>query len=905
MKSKMFAQALLVPAVLAAFAASAHAGAITWSNAAADGNMATGINWVGGVAPATTDSMVFGYSATTALTNNLASATTVGLIFAADAGAYTISGSTGITVTNGANSYVVNNSTNLQTIATGVTSSSSALWTTRSGGGDIAITGIFSGAGAFTKQGLGVLTLSGNNTVTGGTLNLTTGKVLLDFSTKTTPSNLLAASTTLTFSTAANGGSKGELALKGKAGAVTTQTMSGNVTAGGGGSTISIDNNGATSTTLTLGNAWTRDVATTTAAAGTLNIDLGTTSGGVVKTTAAITGTGALANGIAGYATVRDSTGKTGFATQDGSFNLVRYTAGTALADGTQNSATNYKLDSGSLSLTTGTHTMNSLSVDTTGGATVLDLGASNLSFTSGAILMDGTSNLTITNGSVGTAAAALMIHQMGTGTMTLSATLATTSGSVTKNGGGTLIVTGANTNTGLWDLREGVVSIGAANNLGVSTNGVTFNGGTLQVTGNVALSNNIVWRGGRGTLDVTSGNTLTIASAMTAVSGQGADRGLNKIGAGTLALTASNSGYTGSTSLLEGTILAGNDSAFGSGSINLNGGTIASSSTNARTLTNSVVIGGNITIGLAAGGTGALVFSNVDLGTSTRALAVNNASTTFAGVVSNSGGITKSGAGTLTLAGVNTYSGATTISAGTLQVGNGGTSGSISSTSGVTNNATLAYNRSDDITASYAISGTGALIKNGAGTLTLTNNNTYSGSTTVSVGTLNLNRAGGPALGSTTNVSIASGAKLLLSQSSQVNNTNAAVTLSGGTITRASGVSEVFGNLDLTTGSFLDFGSTAGGSLSFGTYAPSSLLTVQNFMQGDTLIFKSDLGTTITNTSYFQFSGGFTSSWNSGSSTFTITAVPEASTMAAAVVLLALFGYPFIRRLGPKTWAL
>ncbi len=595
MKSKMFAQALLVPAVLAAFAASALALPITWSSAAADGNMATGINWVGGVAPATTDSMVFGYSATTALTNNLASATTAGLTFAADAGAYTISGSTGITVTNGTSSPVVNNSTNLQTIATGVASSSSATWTTRRGGGDIAITGVFGGTGAFTKQGLGVLTLSGNNTVTGGTLNLTTGKVLLDFSTKTTPSNLLAASTTLTFTTAANGGSKGELALKGKAGAVTTQTF-GAVTVSGGGSTISIDNNGATSTTLTLGNAWTRDTG------GTLNIDLGTTSGGVVKTTAAITGTGALANGIAGYATVRDSTGKTGFATQDGSFNLVRYTAGTALADGTQDSATNYKLDSGSLSLTTGTHAMNSLSVDTaTGGATVLDLGAANLSVTSGGVLMDGSNNLTIQNGTVGTAATALMIHQMGTGTMTLSATLATTSGSVIKNGSGALIVTGVNTSTGVWDLREGVVSIGAANNLGASSAGVTFNGGTLQVTGNVSLSSSpVIVRGGRGTVDVTSGNTLTIAGNMTAGTGQGADRGLNKIGAGTLALTGANTGYAGSTSVQEGTLLLS-----GTGHLNnsteiivANGATLRSTSsvavTRALSLSEGSVISGS-----------------------------------------------------------------------------------------------------------------------------------------------------------------------------------------------------------------------------------------------------------------------------------------------------------------------
>lgn len=214
---------------------------------------------------------------------------------------------------------------------------------------------------------------------------------------------------------------------------------------------------------------------------------------------------------------------------------------------------------------------------------------------------MDGSNNLTIQNGTVGTAATALMIHQMGTGTMNLSATLATTTGSVIKNGGGKLIVSGTNTNTGVWDLREGVVSIGAASNLGASTAGVTFNGGTLQVTGNVSLSAApIVVRTGRGTVDVTSGNTLTIATNMTAGSGQGADRGLDKTGAGTLALTAANTGYTGSTFVSEGTLLLS-----GTGHVNnsseivvANGATLRSTSsvavTRALSLSEGATISGN-----------------------------------------------------------------------------------------------------------------------------------------------------------------------------------------------------------------------------------------------------------------------------------------------------------------------
>ena len=96
---------------------------------------------------------------------------------------------------------------------------------------------------------------------------------------------------------------------------------------------------------------------------------------------------------------------------------------------------------------------------------------------------------------------------------------------------------------------------------------------------------------------------------------------------------------------------------------------------------------------------------------------------------------LVKDDLGTLILTGANSYTGGTTISAGTLQIGNGGTTGSISGN--VTNNGTLAFNRSDDQTFAGEISGAGDLAKYGTGTLTLSGNNSYAGSTAINGGTV------------------------------------------------------------------------------------------------------------------------------------------------------------------------
>lgn len=112
------------------------------------------------------------------------------------------------------------------------------------------------------------------------------------------------------------------------------------------------------------------------------------------------------------------------------------------------------------------------------------------------------------------------------------------------------------------------------------------------------------------------------------------------------------------------------------------------------------------------------------------------NYKATIGSVLTGSGGLNKTDYGTLILTADNTYTGGTTITDGTLQLGNGGTSGSI--VGNVVNNGLLAFDRSDVTTFAGAISGNGAILKLGAGTINLTgDSNSFSGNVQVDGGAL------------------------------------------------------------------------------------------------------------------------------------------------------------------------
>ncbi|MGD7641356.1 autotransporter-associated beta strand repeat-containing protein, partial [Salmonella enterica] len=344
-------------------------------------------------------------------------------------------------------------------------------------------------------------------------------------------------------------------------------------------------------------------------------------------------------------------------------------------------------------------------------GADTLTLSGSN-SYTGGTTISGGT--LVASN-----------VEALGTGDVTNNATLELNTGGdfinniggtgrVEKSGDDTLTLSGSNTYTG----------------------GTLINGGTLVASNVEAL----------GTGDVTDNATLELNTGGTfdnAISGSGQ---VVKSGDETLTLSGTNS-YTGGTTISGGTLVATNVEALGSGDVTddatleLNtGGTFD----NAISGSGQVVKSGDKMLTLSgansySGGTlisdGTLVASNVEaLGTgdvTNNATLELNTGGDFTNNISGSGQVVKSGDDTLTLSGANSYTGGTTISGGTLVATNVDALG----TGDVTNSATLELNTGG--TFDNAISGSGQVVKSGDETLTLSGSNTYTGGTLISGGTL------------------------------------------------------------------------------------------------------------------------------------------------------------------------
>jgi autotransporter-associated beta strand protein len=329
------------------------------------------------------------------------------------------------------------------------------------------------------------------------------------------------------------------------------------------------------------------------------------------------------------------------------------------------------------------------------------------------------------------------------TGTTTIYAgTLAATAaGALGPAGGGNILLLPSASNLAILDLST-LASL--TNTNGVLSFDSSADSSTAQLNTGAAitLSNAITLTGSANIFNVVA-NTTQLGGAITGTGG------LTELGSGILQLSGTSNTYSGATTISAGTLQEGAANALSSGSAV----TVAA----AATLDLNHL---DATIGSLAGAGNVINGGNLTAGG-------DNTSTTFSGVI-RQGSFTKAGTGTLTLSGLNTYFlGTTVINAGTLQLGvanalpentdvtvaagatldlndNNVTIGSLTGAGDValgSGNLTLGGNNTST-TFSGSISGTGALIQAGTGTLILTGADNIVGAVTISAGGLTI--AGG-----------------------------------------------------------------------------------------------------------------------------------------------------------------
>ena len=332
------------------------------------------------------------------------------------------------------------------------------------------------------------------------------------------------------------------------------------------------------------------------------------------------------------------------------------------------------------------------------------------------------------------------------------NSTPATTAGFEKTGAGNVILGNAANTFNGPLTISGGWITAGANGALGnaSATNTLIFNGGTLRA--NAAFTS-------AATRAVTMTATGLIDSQNFAVGIAGnidGAGGLTKSGTGTLTLSGTNT-YGGVTSVNAGTLAIAKEVSLYNGSpaswtaaaVNVrNGATLALnvdsagaagfSVANLNTIVTNISVANSATEGLQAG-------ASLGLDTSTAFGATFTPSAALADSTGASGGrigLTKFGAGTLVLDQTNTYTGATTVTGGTLQLGSGTATGSLSTSSVITvgTGTTFAVNQTDTVTqgadfSGVQISGAGGFTQAGSGTTVLNQANTFSGTTTISEG--------------------------------------------------------------------------------------------------------------------------------------------------------------------------
>jgi autotransporter-associated beta strand protein len=381
----------------------------------------------------------------------------------------------------------------------------------------------------------------------------------------------------------------------------------------------------------------------------------------------------------------------------------------------------------------------------------------------------------------------------------------------------GIIKFTGANIYTGKSSIQSGITSISSINSVanppqqtssnmgkpssaanGAISFGSAGNGGTLIYTGPGETTDRIIDLAGTtggGTIqndgtgplvfisDLNATNTgiktLTLTGANTGnntfsgkIANGSSTVAVTKGGAGTWTLSGANI-HSGGTTLSSGggRLNLASASALGTGTFTIGGNSTFDNTTGSDlTVANTFALtGGSPTY---AGSANNMTINGAVNVNNNRTITVSAHSLTLGSTITQDAtprNFTKAGAGTLILASGAAYTGNTTISAGTLVIGGSGQMGAGNYAGTLTDNAMFNYSSSAAQTLSGVISGPGALIQNGPGTLTLAAANTYSGPTTVAAGVLDISASGSLIASS---VTVASGATLQLDSNSALGST-------------------------------------------------------------------------------------------------------------------------------------
>ena len=617
--------------------------------------------------------------------------------------------------------------------------------------------------------------------------------------------------------------------------------------------------------------------------------DASSTYSGVIKNTAgtlALTKTGAgtmtldgtAANTYTGATTVNGGVlvlNKTGAGSENAiaAGGSIVVNSGGTLRLGTQgqinDSITSFSINGGTFDLQTFTDGVNSQIALTSGSIIGGDTG---FVLARGGYAGAGTTTIS-KRISVRAADANSGLFDITSGTTTVSGVIHTDSGGaagISKTGTGTLVLSGASTYAGATTVSAGILNIQTATGLGTTAGSTSVsNGATLQLQGGItvgaeALSlNGGAASGQTGALVNVSGTntyggavTVTASSSISAASGSVLNLTGGVIKNGTVAT------FNGGGTINVGTVgisgaSANSDLVIDGTIVNLN---VANTYNGPTFIRNSGTLNANVVGALPTGTRTALTFdgtgtsvltlgaaqsvasltaagaATVTLNANTLTVGTSTGSTTFAGAIGGTGGLTKDGASTQVLSGSNGYSGATTVSAGTLSITgdinasatiavNGGllsTSGAdmLANTAAVTvAGGTLTVGGADTVgtlTMSSGIIGgsatltattsglSGGTVNGNLGTGTINSSGTVAlngtaGATVVNVTAGTLTLGASSAINSATTVGI-SGGSLTLGASNQIGN-SAAVTVSGGTLAMGAN-SDTVGTVVLTSGS-------------------------------------------------------------------------------------------------------